>query len=134
VVTSRLSAVPFGARRRLAATLGGVAALFAAIGAAALTGAGPVSVVFAVLGFVFAGLLALTAWGAWRSVTIDAADQDLDRVLEAAVAASGASMCSCGHEHDPSELHVTDACAHDGSGAACAHDCDTCVLAALRAN
>ena len=36
-------------------------------------------------------------------------------------------------EHDPNELHVTDACAHDGTGAACAHDCQTCVLSALRA-
>ena len=34
-------------------------------------------------------------------------------------------MCGCGHEHDPTELHVTDdPCAHDGDGVACTHRCD----------
>jgi hypothetical protein len=132
-VTSRLSAVPVGARRRLAATVSVFAVLFVAIGAVALTGSGAVAVVFAVLGFVVGLVLGLLAWGILRSISIDAAAQRLDQVLEHAVTSSGAAMCTCGHEHDPDELHVTDACAHDGSGAACAHDCDTCVLAGLRA-
>jgi hypothetical protein len=105
-----------------------------AIGAVALTGSGAAAVVFAVLGFVLGALLGLLAWGMFRSVSIDVAAQRLDRVLEDAVTASGANMCGCGHEHDPDEMHVSDACSHDGTGGACAHDCDTCVLAGLRAN
>ena len=89
---------------------------------------------FAALGFAVAAVLALLAWGLMRSISIDLADRDLDRAIESAVARSGGSMCDCGHDHDPDEMHVTDSCKHDGSGAACAHDCDTCVLAGLRAN
>jgi NhaP-type Na+/H+ or K+/H+ antiporter len=114
--------------------VGVFAALFLTIGAVAVTGSGVASVVYAVLGFVVGAVLGLLAWGLLRTISIDVASELLDRELEHAVAASGANMCGCGHEHDPDELHVTDACAHDGAGAACSHDCATCVLAGLRAN
>jgi hypothetical protein len=134
-VNSRLVNVPIGARRRLAATLGLFTVLFLAVGAVAATGQGSTAApAFSVVAFAIALLLVLLAWGLHRSVQIDLADQRLDQAIEATVAATGASMCDCGHEHDPNELHVSagEPCAHDGGGAACSHDCETCVLAALR--
>jgi hypothetical protein len=132
-VNSRLSAVPIAGRRRLAATLGLFSVLFIAVGAVAATGTGSAAApVFSAVALVIAALLALMAWGIAHSVKLDLAEQRLDRAIEETMSARGASMCGCGHDHDPDELHVTDACAHDGSGAACAHDCDTCVLAAMR--
>jgi hypothetical protein len=125
-------------RRQLAATLLLFAALFVAIGAVAATGGGTVAApVFCAVALVIAVLLGLVAWGLLHSVKLDLDEQRLDAAIEQAVAASGATMCSCGHEHDPDELHVSpggDTCAHDGSGAACSHDCETCVLAALRSS
>ncbi|HZZ95842.1 MAG TPA: hypothetical protein VFE19_02415 [Jatrophihabitantaceae bacterium] len=132
-MNSRLSAVPIAGRRRLAATLGLFSVLFIAVGAVAATGTGSAAApVFSAVALVIAALLALMAWGIAHSVKLDLAEQRLDRAIEETMSARGASMCGCGHDHDPDELHVTDACAHDGSGAACAHDCDTCVLAAMR--
>jgi hypothetical protein len=133
-VNSRLVNVPISARRRLAATLGLFTVLFVAVGAVAASGRGSSAApAFAAIALVIAGLLALLAWGLQHSVTLDLAEQRLDRAIEATVAAQGGTMCDCGHDHDPNELHVSgDACAHDGSGAACTHDCETCVLAALR--
>lgn len=135
-MSSPLSSVPIGARRRLAATLGLFAVLFVAVGAVAATGRGSAAApVFSAVALVIAALLALMAWGVQHSIKIDLAEQRLDRAIEDAIAARGGNVlaCGCGHEHDPGELHVTDAdCAHDGSGAACTHDCETCVLAALR--
>ena len=132
-MTSPLSGVPVAQRRRMAATLGVFAVLLLAVGIVSVAGPDvPAAPVFAVIAFVAAVLLALVAWGMLRSVRIDEADAQLDAAIVSAVAASGRQMCDCGHEHDPGELHVTDACAHDGTGAACTHDCETCVLAALR--
>jgi hypothetical protein len=132
-VNSRLSFLPIGARRRLAATLGLFTVLFVAVGAVAATGAGSAAApAFSAIALVIAALLALMAWGIAHSIKLDLAEQRLDRAIEETVAARGASLCSCGHDHDLNELHVTDACAHDGAGAACAHDCETCVLAAMR--
>lgn len=144
MVNSSLSGVPIAARRRLAATLGLFAVLFVAVGAVAATGRGTAAApAFSAVAIVVAVLLALIAWGVQRSIRLDLAEQRLDAAIEQAVAARGGDViaCGCGHDHDPSELHVTDAeaphehgasCAHDGSGAACGHDCETCVLAALR--
>jgi hypothetical protein len=131
-VSSSLARLPFGTRRKIAAILAGFCALFLAIGAVSSTGRGEASApVFAVLGFVVAVLLGLIAWGVYRSIGLDRAELRMDAVIHDTLTRAGGrgQLCDCGHEHDPSELHVTDAeCAHDGSGVACAHDCDTCVL------
>jgi hypothetical protein len=132
-VNSRLSVVPIGARRGLAATLGLFTVLFVAIGAVAATGAGAEAApAFSAVAFLIAVVLALLAWGMHHSVKLDLAERRLDQAIMDTIAARGGSLCDCGHEHDPDELHVTDACAHDGSGAECAHDCETCVLSAMR--
>ena len=140
-MSSQLSRVPVPRRRRLAATLLLFAALFAAIGAVAATGGGTSAApIFAAVALVVAVLLGLIAWGVQRSIRLDEADARLDAAIEDTLAAHGghAAMCGCGVEHDPSELHVVDAepdphaCSHDGTGVACAHECETCVLAALK--
>jgi hypothetical protein len=145
-VTSPLSGIAVEKRRQLAATLGLFAMLFLAVGAVAATGASDALMKAFVAGsFVVAVLLALLAWGVLRSVRLDAADRRIDDAIEAAVRAGGGSMCDCGHEHDPDELHFVDgegqhvtgrrapaACASDGTGADCEHSCDTCLLAAMR--
>jgi hypothetical protein len=133
-VSSPLARVPIEARRKLAATLGLFGVLFVAIGAVAATGRGTAAApVFSAIAMVMAVLVGLMAWGIVRSIRIDLADQRLDAAIEATIAARGghAALCDCGHEHDPDELHITD-CGHDGAGTSCAHDCETCVLAALR--
>jgi hypothetical protein len=134
-VSQSLSAVPPARRRRFAGALALFAALFVAIGVVAATGArtsaGPV---FCVVALLVAAVLALMVWGVLHSIRIDAADASVDEAIEQAVRHYGGPLCDCGHEHDPTELHITDAepCAHDGTGASCSHDCQTCVLAALR--
>ncbi len=140
-MSTQLSRVPVPLRRRLAATLLLFGALLVAIGAVAATGAGSSAApVFAAVAFSVAVLLGLLGWGVRRSITLDAAEANLDAAVEEALAAHGghASLCGCGVEHDPDELHVVDAepephvCSHDGTGVACAHECETCVLAALK--
>jgi hypothetical protein len=132
-VTSPLSSIAIEKRRQFAATLGLFAMLFVAVGAVAATGASTgVVKAFVVIALLIAVLLGLMAWGVLRSVKIDLDDQRLDAAIEATVKARGGSMCDCGHEHDPSEMHIVDACAHDGSGVGCEHSCDTCVLATMR--
>jgi hypothetical protein len=132
-MTSPLSGIPVAARRRVAATLGLFVALFAAVGAVSATGRDSAAApVFAGIAIGVAVLLALIAWGIVHSIRLDESESRLDAAVEATVRSSGAQLCDCGHDHDPGELHVTDACAHDGSGQACAHDCQTCVLSALR--
>src|SRR3954447_7486470 len=145
-VSSPLSGIAVERRRRLAATLGLFAMLFLAVGAVAATGATDrLTKVFVAVALLVAAALALMAWGALRSVRLEAADGRLDAAIGAAGRASGRSMCDCGHEHDPDDLHFVDgqgqhltgrasaaACAHDGTGADCAHSCDTCVLASTR--
>jgi hypothetical protein len=132
-VNSALFAVPIERRRRLAATLGLFAALFVAVGAVSTTGrGGAVMLVFAGIAFLVALALGLAAWGVAHSVKLELAVQHLDAAIGEVMARSG-KTCGCGHEHDPSEMHVTDrpACgapsAHD-----CTNDCSTCTLAALR--
>ncbi|MGN6609529.1 MAG: hypothetical protein ACTHMS_21280 [Jatrophihabitans sp.] len=141
-MSSQLSGIPVPKRRQLAATIGLFAMLFLAVGAVSLTrsGGGAGYTVFQVAAFVIAVLLAMVSWGVVTSVKNDLAEQKLDAAIAEVVGSRPDSLCSCGHEHDPTELHVVDAepgaaadaCAHDGGGAACAHDCQTCVLAALR--
>jgi hypothetical protein len=133
-VTSPLSGISLEKRRQFAATLGLFAMLFVAIGAVAATGASTgIIKAFVVIALVVAVTLGLMAWGVLRSVRLDVAEQRLDAAIAEAVRARGGSLCDCGHEHDPTELHITDdACAHDGRGTDCTHSCDTCVLAAMR--
>jgi hypothetical protein len=141
-VSSPLSDIEIDKRRQVAATLGLFAMLFIAIGAVAATGATTAIVKgFVVVALILAVLLGLMAWGVLHSIKLDLTDRELDAAIEAAVKASGRSMCDCGHEHDPDELHFVDGegkhltgikCAHDGSGVDCSHSCDTCVLAAMR--
>ena len=122
--------------------------LFIAVAAVALTGSPAAAVrVFAIVALITAALLGLISWGLVHSVRIDAADaagSRLDAAIEQALADSGGMSCGCGHDHDMSEMHVrggsaageaaygAPVCAHDGSGDDCAHNCDTCALAALR--
>ena len=133
-MNSALSGVPVARRRTAAATLGLFAVLFLAVGAVAATGTGTGVVrAFAAVALLLAVLLGLLAWGVAHSVKLDLADQRLDAAIAQAVAEHGGALaCGCGHDHDPDELHVTDACEHDGAGETCEHDCETCVLAALR--
>ena len=142
-MASQLAQVPIDARRKMAVAVGLFAVLFVVIGSVAATGAGhAAALVFSVIAFVIAVVLGLVAWGLVRTIKIDRAEQRLDAAIEATVQSHSGyqSMCDCGHEHDPNELHVTDehshsdACSHDGSGDACAHNCETCVLSALRAS
>jgi hypothetical protein len=125
-VRSALFAVPIQRRRRLAATLGLFAALFVAVGAVAATGRDGVVYAFAGIAFLAAVLLGLAAWGVAHSIKIDQAARDLDDAI-GAVMARGDRTCGCGHEHDPSELHVTDrpACGA-ATDAECAHNCEVC--------
>jgi hypothetical protein len=135
-VASSLSRIPIAKRRQLAATLGLFAVLFIAI--AAVAGTGPATGVnraFLIVALLVAVLLALTGWGVLQSVKADLDEERLDAAIADAVASRGRSLCTCGHEHDPNELHVVDeepACAEDGLGHGCAHSCETCVLATLR--
>jgi hypothetical protein len=149
-VSSPLSGIAVEKRRQLAATLGLFAMLFIAVGAVAATGASTAVVkAFVVIALVVALLLGLMAWGVLHSVKVDKADKvdrQLDAAIMAAVRAHGRSLCDCGHEHDPDELHFTDgdgqhltgrrpaegSCARDGHGTDCAHSCETCVLATAR--
>jgi hypothetical protein len=129
-----LSSISIDKRRQLAATLGLFSVLFIAVGAVAATGTSSgVVKTFVVVALLVALLLALMAWGVARSVKVDLAEQRLDTAIDRAVTARGGSMCDCGHDHDPDELHVTDdPCAKDGAGHDCTHTCDTCVLSRLR--
>jgi hypothetical protein len=137
-VPSSLSTIPARKRRTAAATLGLLAALLTAVGAVAATGASSTSLqVFVAVTLFVALLLGLLAWGFAYSVRLDESEQSLDDAIMDVVSSRPASLCDCGHDHDPTELHVTDAepaaaCRHDGGGAACAHDCETCALASLR--
>ena len=131
-MSSRLSTVAIPARRRLAAVLVFFAALFVAVGVVAATGGGSAAApVFSATALVVAVLLALMAWGVHHSVRLDQDEQRLDDAIRRTVAAAGGSTCDCGHDHDPDELNVSH-CGHDGTGADCAHDCETCVLARYR--
>jgi hypothetical protein len=134
VVPSRLSAMPTRSRRHIAAVLAVFATLFAALGTVAATQAGTVLVqALVAVALLIALLLALLAWGFGYSIKVDASEAAVDAAIGRVLAQQPESLCSCGHEHDPTELHVSDAeCAHDGTGVGCSHDCETCILAAMR--
>ena len=131
-MSAPLSRVPIPKRRQLAATLGLFSVLFVAVGAVTATEpSSPALTAFLVIALLVAVVLALMGWGVANSVKRDLAEQRLDEAIEQAVGKR--SLCSCGHDHDPDELHVVDdPCARDGTGRDCTHSCDTCVLAAMR--
>jgi hypothetical protein len=142
-VTVPLSAVPAVKRRQLALVFGVFGVLFCAVGVVALVGRGSAVVdVFAAVAIAVAVLLGSAAFGLLHSLRVDARrvaaaelDASIDAAINEALAKQGyQSMCSCGHEHDPTELHITDAepCPNDATGQACAHDCKSCLLAAMR--
>ncbi|MEO9139195.1 MAG: hypothetical protein ABI345_09020 [Jatrophihabitans sp.] len=133
-MSSSLSNIPIHKRRQLAATLGLFSVLFIAVGAVAATGAGTAVVrTFVIVALAVAIVLALMGWGVTCSVRADLAESRLDAAIEDAVAAQGGIPCGCGHDHDPSVLHVPDdPCDRDGHGSGCTHSCTTCVLATLR--
>jgi hypothetical protein len=139
-VSSPLAGIAIARRRHFAATLGLFAALFVAVGVVATTGGGstPGAVrAFSAIALAMAVLLGLMAWGVTHSVRLDLAEQRLNKAIEEAIAARGATVsdlvCGCGHDHDADEMHVTgESCAHDGTGIECAHSCESCVLASLR--
>jgi hypothetical protein len=79
----------------------------------------------ALLGAVFLGLV---AWGLLRSLRLDAREAQLDAAVRDALADAGGAI-DCGHEHDPTEMHVTDAEPSCRAGPACDHTCAECVLA-----
>jgi hypothetical protein len=117
------------------------AALFLAVGAVAAAGSGTAGApVFAAVALSVGVLLGLIAWGVHRSVRLDQDGARLDAAVDDILAPHGGrgALCGCGVEHDPSELTIVDAepdphvCSHDGTGVVCAHECDTCVLAALK--
>ncbi|MDT4919061.1 MAG: hypothetical protein QOH89_3761 [Pseudonocardiales bacterium] len=106
-MSSPLSEIDVEKRRQVAATLGLFAMLFIAIGAVAATGAATAVIKgFVAVALLVAVVLGLLAWGVLRSIKLDLADQRLDATIESAVRASGRSMCDCGHEHDPDEMHI----------------------------
>ena len=134
---SSLNDIPVEKRKQLAATLGLFSVFFIAVGAVAATGPNTAVIrAFVVIALVVAVLLSLMAWGVIHSVDLDDDDVDLDAAIDAAITASPGGygqFCDCGHEHDPTELHVTDEpCEQDGAGHDCTHSCATCVLTALR--
>lgn len=149
-MSSPLSGIGLQKRRQVAATLAVMALLFLAVGAVATTSATSATVkAFVAIALLVGVLLGLMAWGVVRSIKLDVHERRLDAAIEAAVRASGRSLCDCGVEHDPDELHFVDGpgqhltgarradaggaeCAHDGSGADCSHTCDTCMLTAMR--
>ena len=106
---SRLSAVPARSRRHIAAVLALFAALFTAVGTVAAIQAGSVLLqAFAAAALLIALLLALLAWGFAYSIKVDASEVALDDAIGRVLAQRPDSLCSCGREHDPTELHFTD--------------------------
>jgi len=137
-VSSPLAGIPIEKRRRFAAALGLLAAMFVAVGVVASTGDTPGIVrVFSAIALIVAVLLGSVAWGVTHSVKIDLAEARLDNAIEATVAAHGGPDVGCAHEHDVDEMRVSaEPRAHDDAcpvtATTCTHSCDTCLLAAMR--
>jgi hypothetical protein len=130
-VTSPLSAVPASRRRRAARSAGLLA--FVLLAVFLVVWLRPAPVVFrlfatlALLGAIFLGLI---TWALLRSLRLDTREARLDAAVMDALADAGGP--DCGHDHDPTEMHVTDAEPSCGAGAACDHTCAECVLARSR--
>src|SRR5262245_18735881 len=127
---SQLSYVPVARRRRAAARCGLAAVLLVAVGVLPWTGSAPTALrVLSVVVVVVAVGAGLVAWGRLTSARADVDEARVDAAIIEAVEAAGFGGCDCGVEHDPDEMHITDACP---SGDSCNHDCATCKLSALK--
>jgi hypothetical protein len=132
-VTSPLSAVPVERRRRAARSATVLAFVMLAVFAVAWLRPAPAVVrLFATVALFGAVFLGLIAWGLLRSVRLDAAEARLDAAVIGTLADSGAAG-DCGHDHDPTKMHVTDAAPACSAGPDCDHSCADCVLARSRA-
>ncbi|HEY7047086.1 MAG TPA: hypothetical protein VH373_07685 [Jatrophihabitantaceae bacterium] len=127
---SQLSSVPVARRRRAAAACGVAAVLLVAVGVLPWAGSAPTALrVLSVVVLVAAVVVALIGWGLLAGVRADTTEARVDAAIIEAVEAAGFAGCDCGVEHDPDEMHITDACPSEGT---CGHDCATCKLAALK--
>jgi hypothetical protein len=86
---------------------------------------------FGTLALVGAIFLGLITWGLLRSLRLDAREAQLDAAVMDALTGAGDAV-GCGHDHDPTEMRVTDAEPTCGAGPACDHTCPDCVLARSR--
>ena len=126
-MSSSLSSVPVERRRHGAAIAALIAALLAAMGILPWVGVASAPVrVFSVVALVAAVLVALVGWGLLASAGADRAEARLDAAIVSTVAEAGGT-CSCGHEHDPDEMHIADGTPCP-TGETCTHDCGTCLL------
>jgi hypothetical protein len=143
-VPSQLAAIPPSTRRRAAAVVGAFAVLFGVVGVLCWVRDSTLALrILGVIVLLAAVVLALIAWGLLNSVRIDRISDELDAEIAEQIAHHDAT-CGCGQDHDMTEMTTvsgappaatTADCSgggHDGSGTECAHDCDTCTLAALR--
>jgi hypothetical protein len=128
-VTTPLSAVPAERRRRAARLAGFLALIMVAVFVVAWLRPAPAVIrLFATMALLGAVLLGLMAYGLLRSLRLDAHQARLDAAVRGALADADAA-CDCGHDHDPTEMHVTDGAPACGRGATCDHSCAECVLA-----
>jgi len=127
-----LSAVPAHRRRRAARSAGLLAFVMLAVCIVVWLRPAPVVIrLFGTLALVGAIFLGLITWGLLRSLRLDAREAQLDAAVMDALADAGGAV-GCGHDHDPAEVHVTDAGATCDAGPACDHTCAECVLARSR--
>jgi hypothetical protein len=105
-MSSSLSGVPIERRRRAAWAAGLLAAVMTIVFVLAWVRPAPGVVrLLATVALLGAVVLGLMTWGVVRSIRLDRADAALDT----AIASTGATICHCGRDHDPDEMHVTDA-------------------------
>ena len=127
-----MSAVPAERRRRAARSAGLLAFIMLAVFVVVWLRPAPVVIrLFGTMALIGAIFLGLIAWGLLRSLRLDAREAQLDAAVMDALAGAGGGV-GCGHDHDPTEMHVTDAEPTCGAGPACDHTCAECVLARSR--
>jgi hypothetical protein len=130
-MSSQLSSVPIARRRHAALMCGLTAVMLVAVGVLPWVKSAPVALrVVSVLALVAAVVVGLIGWGLLTSVRADVSEAHVDAAITETVEAAGFGGCDCGQEHDPDEMHITDACPSEGT---CTHDCPTCKLAELKA-
>lgn len=127
---SQLSSVPVGRRRQAAAACGLATGLLVAVGVLPWAGSAPTALrILSLVALVAAVVVGLVGWGLLAGIRADTSEARVDAAIIEAVEAAGFAGCDCGVEHDPDEMHITDACPSEG---ACNHDCATCKLTALK--
>ncbi|MEP6598094.1 MAG: hypothetical protein ABJB98_01455 [Actinomycetota bacterium] len=109
-MNSSLSQLSLTGRRRAALAAAVLAALSGLAGVLPWTSRSPgVLRALSVVVLLIAGASALVGWGLARSVRLDYAEAHFDEAVRAGVSSADAAQCGCAHEHDPDELHITDA-------------------------